>query len=330
MIPVVVLTGALGAGKTTLLQRLLSDPRMAGTAVLVNEFGEIGLDHELLAPVDGQVMLMRSGCLCCTIRGDIAQSLRSLLDRRGRGEIAPISRVVIETTGLADPFPVLSTLQADPVLRSQTKAGGVITVVDGFNAPAALARGEAALRQIAAADTLVLAKTDLVGAAEARALELRLRRLNPVARCVPATATLEEILPQGPLEKDFAGLGIGHGPDHSHDHSGVQTLSITRDGAINWTAFGLWLTALLHRHGNRIHRVKGILAIEEGAPPVAVHGVGPLVHPPSHLDHWPGGMPQSRLVFIFEDLSPELLRRSFEAFDRLGHRLAPLPDLSRR
>ncbi|MBC55534.1 MAG: cobalamin biosynthesis protein CobW [Confluentimicrobium sp.] len=324
MIPVIVLTGGLGAGKTTLLQRLLSDPRMAGTAVLVNEFGEIGLDHELIAPVDGPVMLMRSGCVCCTIRGDIAQSLRDLLDRQGAGEIAPITRVVIETTGLADPFPVLSTLQADPVMRSQVKAGGVITVVDAFNGPAALTRGGVALRQIAVADTLVLAKTDLVGAADARALEKRLRALNPVARLGRADAPLDEILPERPMDREIAPPAPAQG--HNHDHSGIQTLSITRAGPVNWTAFGLWLTALLHTHGERIHRVKGILAVEQGGPPVAVHGVGPLVHPPGHLEHLGGGAMESRLVFIFEDLSPDALRRSFDLFDRLGHARAPLPE----
>jgi G3E family GTPase len=327
MIPVFILTGALGAGKTTLLQRLLTDPRMAGTAVLVNEFGEIGLDHELLSPVDGEVMLMRSGCVCCTIRGDIAQSLRKLLDRQGTDGIAPISRVVIETTGVADPFPVLSTLQSDPVLWSQVKAGGVITVIDAFNGPAALARGGIALRQIAAADTLVMTKTDLVTPVAANRLETRLRSLNPAATFAPVTAALDDILPQGPRARDFV---WGGGPSkHSHDHSGLQTLSITRDTPVNWTAFGVWLTALLHTHGDQIHRVKGILALEAGAPPVVIDGVGPLVHPPRHLDHWPNEISNSRLVFIFEDISPDLLRRSFDTFDQLGRQLAPAPEVSR-
>lgn len=328
MIPVIVLTGQLGAGKTTLLQRLLASPAMAGTAVLVNEFGEIGLDHELLTPLEGEVTLLRSGCICCTVRDDIAGAIRDLIDRAARGQIPALARIVIETTGLADPFPVLSTLSADPVLRSQVAPGGVITVVDAINGPGALFDDHGmARRQVAAADVIALAKRDLSGPETTKRTLDRLHRLNPVAQLSFADAPLHRLLPQGP--RDWPAPppeGVvpitGH---HHHELDGIRTLTITRAGAINWTAFGLWLTALLQRHGDRIHRVKGVLEVEQGGPPVLVNGVGYLVHPPQHLAAWPEGVPHTRLVFIFEGLDPDLIRRSFEAFDRLGHAVAPLP-----
>ena len=327
MIPITVLTGQLGAGKTTLLQRLLTSPQMAGTAVLVNEFGEIGLDHELLTPLEGEVTLLRSGCICCTVRDDIAGAIRDLIDRAARGQIPPLARVMIETTGLADPFPVLSTLSADPVLRSHVAPGGVITVVDAINGPAALAQaGGMARRQVAAADVIALAKRDLSTPAQTQRTLDQLHRLNPVAQTTFADAPLDHLLPQGPRDWPETPAVAAPGSGHGHaDLDGIRTLTITRPGAINWTAFGLWLTALLDGHGDRIHRVKGVLEVDPGGPPVLINAVGWLVHPPQHLTRWPEGVPHTRLVFIFEDLEPERIRRSFEAFDRLGHAVAPLP-----
>ena len=328
MIPVTLLTGQLGAGKTTVLQRMLADPRMAGTAVLVNEFGEIGLDHELLAPLDGDVRLLRSGCICCTLREDVAGAIRDLIDRAARGEIPPLTRVVIETTGLADPFPLLSTLAADPVLRNQVCSGGVITVFDAIHGSNALYDDvNMARRQLAAADVIAVSKRDLSTNPSIRLLMAELQQKNPLARMTFADARLHRILPQGPRDwpAPLPGNVLRLAGRQEHDLSGLRTLTITRPGPINWTAFGLWLTALLQFHGDKIHRVKGMLEVEPGGPPVLVNAVGFLVHMPQHLDRWPEGVPHTRLVFIFEELDPEQLRRSFEVFDRLGHAVAPLP-----
>lgn len=338
MTPVILLSGFLGSGKTTLLQRLLADPAMQGAAVLINEFGEVGLDHHLLDRIDDTVVLLKSGCICCTVRGEVAEALGNLHSLRARGEIA-FDRVVIETTGLADPYPVLQTLTAHPVLRSHFSNGGVLITVDAVNAALQVAHRAEAVRQIAAADRIVLTKTDLAEPESVAALRTRLARLNPVARVLTSEDSVADILTGfGPGVAEFAPLaacGAGcsdpthhhHDHDHSHAHAhhaeadgtlGVTSFSLVIEGAIDWTMFGTWLTLLLHRHGDRIFRVKGILALEGEDRPVAIHGVQHLVHAPTHMAHWPEGPRHSRIVFILEDLSPDLIRRSFAAFTGLA------------
>lgn len=329
-IPVNLLTGFLGSGKTTLLQRMLSDPSMAGAAVLINEFGEVGLDHELLDRIDDTVMLMKSGCLCCTVRGEVADSLADLFSRRARGEIPAFDRVVIESTGLADPFPVLSTIRAHPVLRSHFTVGQVITTVDAVNAAAQIASRDEAVRQIGAADVIALTKTDLCGSSETASLRHRLAQINPAARVVLARETTPgEILSDDParwIDRDPEAGATPEGAERHHHHHhhhddalGVLSFSLVIEEKVDWTAFGIWLTMLLNRHGDRIFRVKGILDVEGEERPVAVHGVQHLVHPPVHLSRWPSDDRRSRLVFILEGLEPEVIRRSFEVFNRLSN-----------
>lgn len=330
-IPVNLLTGFLGSGKTTLLQRMLADPAMAGAAVLVNEFGEVGLDHQLLDRIDDTVVLMKSGCLCCTVRGEVADSLADLFSRRARGAIPAFDRVVIESTGLADPFPVLSTIRAHPVLRSHFTVGQVITTVDAVNAAGQIAARDEAVRQIGAADVIALTKTDLCEPAGTAALRRRLAQINPAARVVVGRdAATGEILNDDPArwlgrepepEPDAApGDGRRHHHHHHHDDAlGVVSFSLVIEDKVDWTAFGIWLTMLLNRHGDRIFRVKGILDVAGEPRPVAVHGVQHLVHPPVHLSRWPSDDRRSRLVFILEGLDPEAIRRSFDVFNRLSN-----------
>lgn len=335
MIPVVLLTGFLGSGKTTLLQRLLKDPSMAGAAVLINEFGEVGLDHQLLDRIDDNVVLLKSGCICCTVRGEVADALSNLDSLRSRGEIA-FDRVVIETTGLADPYPVLQTLTAHPVLRSHFTNGGVLTTVDAVNAQLQVDHRAEAVRQIAAADRIVLTKTDLAEAGEDQALRARLARINPAATILTTQEPVETIL-SGFAPADFAAALAAddahhcgpdcdheahhhhhahpHGPHGHHDEDlGVTSFSLVIEDEIDWTMFGTWLTLLLHKHGDRIFRVKGILALEGEDKPIAIHGVQHLVHAPTHMTHWPSGPRRSRIVFILEGISPDQIRRSFAAF----------------
>lgn len=323
MTPVTLLTGFLGSGKTTLLQRLLTDPDMARAAVLINEFGQVGLDHDLLDRIDDNVILMKSGCICCTVRGEVADALMNLHGMRDRGEV-DFDRVVIETTGLADPYPVLQTLRAHPVLRSHFSAGGVLTTVDSINANNHIAHRAEAVRQIAAADRIILTKTDLAAAADVDALRSALRRVNPTAMVVISDAPTVQIVGdlKAGLTAELPETISNHdhrGHHHHHAHSlnedlGVVTFSLTVDQSVDWTKFGIWLTLLLHRYGDHIFRVKGILAIEGETNPVAIHGVQHLVHAPVHMTHWPKGPRQSRLVFILEDLDPDLIRKSFSAF----------------
>jgi G3E family GTPase len=325
MTPVTLLTGFLGSGKTTLLQRLLTDPEMARAAVLINEFGQVGLDHDLLDRIDDNVVLLKSGCVCCTVRGEVADALINLHSMRNRGEV-DFDRVIIETTGLADPYPVLQTLRAHPVLRSHFSAGGVLTTVDGVNASSQIAHRAEAVRQIAAADRIILTKIDLAAPGEILALRSALGRVNPTAVVVTSDAPTADIV--GDLEigifRDFSDIMIHEDRHNHHAHSlsgdlGVVTFSLTVDQPVDWTNFGIWLTLLLHRYGDRIFRVKGILAIDGEANPVAIHGVQHLVHAPVHMNHWPKGPRQSRLVFILENLDPNLIRKSFAAFMGLSN-----------
>ncbi|GHG99335.1 CobW family GTP-binding protein [Pseudodonghicola xiamenensis] len=333
MTPVVLLTGFLGSGKTTLLQRLLTDPTMQGAAVLINEFGEVGLDHHLLDRIDDTVVLLKSGCICCTVRGEVAEALANLESLRTRGEIA-FDRVVIETTGLADPYPVLQTLTAHPVLRSHFVNGGVLTTVDAVNAARQVDHRDEAVRQIAAADRVILTKTDLADPAMVVNLRNRLSRLNPAATVVSAAEPVGTILGGFGPATFMGSFGTAvhvcddrcdHSHDHGHDHRahhhadlGVTSFSLVIEEAIDWTMFGTWLTLLLHRYGDRIFRVKGILVLEGEDRPIAIHGVQHLVHAPTHMDHWPEGPRHSRIVFILEGLSPDLIRRSFAAFTGLA------------
>ncbi len=332
MTPVLLLTGFLGSGKTTLLQRLLADPAMARAAVLINEFGEVTLDHHLLERIDETVVVLKSGCICCNVRGEVAEALQNLHSLRAQGKV-DFDRVVIETTGLADPYPVLSTLRAHPVLRSHFSPGGVMVTVDAVNAGHQLDHRAEALRQIAAADTLVLTKTDLANPAATFALRRRLAALNPQAEVLDgqsaALAALAQISIARPWRDQAApscGCAGAHDPSmpctSSHRHHdagfGVQTLSLVMEGQVDWTAFGIWLTMLLNRHGDRVYRVKGILNVAGETRPVAIHGVQHLVHPPVHMQAWPDSDRRSRLVFIMEGIEPELLHRSFNAFNALG------------
>lgn len=335
--PVNVLTGFLGSGKTTLLQRLLRSPRMGRTAVLINEFGEIGLDHLLVQQVDESVLVLQSGCICCSIRDDLKSALRGLLSRREREEIPAFDRVVIETTGLADPGPILYTLLSEPVIRHHFQLGNVITTVDVVNAELHLSRNREGIKQVAAADRLVLTKSDLAEPGQTAAVRDELARLNPSARLWDAAEDpvdvdfLLDVTPSRPppdparyrLEEEVlrergrtAGKPAAPGGLRRHTDS-VSSFSLILDRPMEWTAFGIWLSLLLNRHGDDVLRVKGILCVEGTATPVFINGVQHIVHPPRHLERWPTEDHRSRIVFITRGIDQGRLRRSLEAFCRL-------------
>lgn len=327
--PVNLLTGFLGSGKTTLLRRLLCDPALSDTAVLINEFGEIGLDHHLVEHIDDTIMLLQSGCVCCTVRGELADALRDLLSKRERCLMPAFSRIVIESTGLADPFPILSTLKSDPVLRHHVRPGSVITTVDAVNGVAQLDTYVESNRQAAIADRLVVTKIDLAGAEQEARLKKRLSRINPDAAYFAASENGPDA--QQLLSNDESRLAGGllsasgfycdtpsalinaEGATHQ---SAISSFVVTCDEPLDWTGFGIWLTMLLNRHGARVLRVKGILNIAGEERPVAIHAVQHLVHQPVHMKEWPSPDRTSRIVFIVDDLDPELLKRSLNAFTR--------------
>ncbi|MEA2726274.1 MAG: hypothetical protein QOF70_749 [Acetobacteraceae bacterium] len=319
-IPVHVLTGFLGSGKTTLLRHLLSSPAFADCAVLVNEFGEIGLDHHLIADVRGDVVLMQSGCICCTIRGDLAEVIRGLYARRDRGEVA-FSRLVIETTGLADPTPVLATIMHEPQIRHHFQVACVIATVDAVNGAVHLQRQPESVKQAALADRIVITKVDLTDLAGLRALEARLERLNPSARRwrsantpPPPDWVLAEDEIRTMMVCDSPAVQEKPGYDSNRHDARIRAFTLSLDTSIDWNVFAVWFTLLLHSHGADVLRVKGMLRVVGVPGPVLVNAVQHLVHPPVHLEAWPGDWQQSRLVFIVRDLASAEIERSFAAF----------------
>jgi G3E family GTPase len=325
--PVTVLTGFLGAGKTTVLNHLLRQPELARTAVLINEFGEIGLDHLLVEKLDDSTVLLNAGCLCCTVRGDLARVLREMLPRARRDDI---SRIVIETTGLADPVPILATLMTDPVAASAYRLDGIVTVVDAVNGMTHLDTQEEAVRQVAVADRIVISKADLAGA---NLLRERLRSLNPGAPIVEVAHGKVDptyILHAGlfdPAAKipDVAGwlnaAAYDVATDHHHHHdpnrhdARISAFSITVDQPLDWQGLAMWLEMLIASRGENLLRVKGILNLKGRDRPVAIHAVRHLMHPPVQLAAWPPDDPRtSRIVFITRDLPRAVIEDGLRAF----------------
>ncbi|MGI9490376.1 MAG: CobW family GTP-binding protein [Geminicoccaceae bacterium] len=332
LIPVNVITGFLGSGKTTLLQRLLASPKLANTAVLINEYGEVSLDHLLLDIVDQETVILESGCVCCTIRGDLAEAIRELHSKRERGLIPRFNRLAIETTGLADPAPIVSTLLAEPVIRNHFRLGNVIVTIDVVNAELHLRNNEESRKQAAIADRLVLTKSDI---ADTKTLDGAKRALAQLNATAPIIDVHEETFnPDALMTSDLYDAEakavevtrwlerLGQTPadhtDDGHNHHGddIQTFSLIVDQPIDWTAFGIWLTMLLHRHGEQVLRVKGVLNVEGQTTPVVIHGVQHVMHPPAHLEAWPDDDHRSRIVFILRGLDPALIKRSLKTFAR--------------
>jgi G3E family GTPase len=353
-IPVTVLTGFLGAGKTSLLNRLMQDPAFKDAAFIINEFGEVGIDNLLVAAADEGIVTLSSGCLCCTVRGELVTTLEDFLRRLDNRRIASLSRIVIETTGLADPAPVLHTVMAHPYLAMRYRLDGVVTVVDAVNGAATLDAHVEAVKQVAVADRLVLSKTDLVeGKAGEAELRSRLKRLNPTARLL-LSGDLEasDLLDCGvynPASKiadvsrwlnDAALTGNEH-HDHHHDHDHphgahahqdphdrnrhddhIRSFALTTDRPIPMAAVEMFLELLTTAHGPKLLRMKGIVrTLEDSDRPLVLHAVQDITHPPVRLESWPGNDRRTRLVFITRDLPEGFVRRMFDAFSD-----APAPD----
>jgi G3E family GTPase len=335
-----VITGFLGAGKTTLLNQLLRDPALANTLVLINEFGETGLDHLLVERVEGDMLVMTSGCLCCTIRGDLVSCLEDALRARDNGRMAPFERVVIETTGLADPAPVLHTIMSHPYLRLRFHLRSVVTLVDALTGSATLDTQDEAVKQVAMADRLVLTKTDLAADPKAlAALKERIHALNPGTRIFDAAAgeaTAARLLdgltydPAARGENALAWLAAeaveqphdhGHGRGHGHHHhdrnrhdARIRAFCLRHPEPVAPMAVSLFMELLRSAHGPKLLRFKGLIALsDDPARPLVAHGVQHVMHEPQRLAAWPDGDHTTRMVFILRDLDPAFVEGLWRA-----------------
>ncbi len=339
-VPVSILTGFLGAGKTSLLNRVLKDPDLTDTAVIINEFGDVSLDHLLVEASSDGIIELSDGCLCCTVRGELVDTLADLVDRLQTGRIAALKRVIIETTGLADPAPVLQSIMAHPALVQAFRLDGVIALVDAVNGRATLDAHIEAVKQVAVADRVVIAKTDLVADGDSlAALEMRLRQINPAAPFIDARssetgfAALFECGLYDPSSKtadvrrwlgeeahdhqDHGHHDHGrHDHDHEHRHdSRIKTFTLVHDRPVPFATIEMFLDLLRSAHGEKLLRMKGVIELaEDREHPLVIHGVQTILHPPAWLPAWPDAVRGTRLVLITLDMPEDYVRRMFAAF----------------
>jgi G3E family GTPase len=327
-LPVMLLTGFLGSGKTTLLNAWLRTTDLENAAVIVNEFGDVGIDHALIASSSDNMIELSTGCLCCTVRGDLVDTLRELTEKRAKGEVREFDRLVIETTGLADPGPVIQALMTLPVAK-RYRLRQVVTAVDAVHGLSTLDRHPEALKQAAVADEVVITKTDLVKN-EPKALGERLHALNPGANfhssslaSMPLPSELAKADIYDPATKSaevLSWLNVEaytsdqHGHDDGHGHHDVNRHSdeigsfcLEFDQPLEWEHVANWLDALVIAHGEDLLRVKGILNIAGQKKPIVVQAVQQLFHPPITLPEWPNGDRRSQIVFITRGLSREFV-----------------------
>jgi G3E family GTPase len=328
-IPLSVITGFLGSGKTTLLNRLLRDSSMGDCAVLVNELGEVGIDHLMVQELQENVVLLASGCLCCAVRSDLVEALRLLFIQRVRGEVPPFRRVVVETTGMADPVPVIHTLMTDPLLLERFRLDGMVTTVDACHGEGQLEAHPEAVKQAVVADRIVLTKLDLRQDG-APGLRARLRALNPGAVPLPAQdATASRLFDAGPYDlasKDgrlLRWLAEADDNGDAHAHSDVRTICLRADRPLDWAEFSAWLSELLSTHGPALLRCKGILDVAGRDRPIVINGVQHVFYPAEELPAWPDGTRQSQLVFITRDLPLAMISMPFR------QRFGPKQDVAR-
>lgn len=329
--PVSVLTGFLGSGKTTILQHLLTLPQMARTALIINEFGEVSVDHLLVENAEEKMVLLSNGCVCCSVRGDLVQAVKSLFQRQRSDEIPPFDRILLETTGLADPGPIVQSLIGPALTSFPVYFDSIATTVDTTNVLEAMKTHTQMLPQIAVADSLMLTKTDVTSKEEVDAIEARMRELNPrarIERTAGGIATKEAVFGQRLLDPTASPRDMRAAtermfssdqestPSHAHDVE-IQSFVITRDEALSYRTLDTFLQALRSYRGEDLLRVKGLVKLRGSeSRPSVVHGVQSVMHPPTKLRRWPTGDHRTQLVFITRNIAPADVENMLSGIER--------------
>jgi G3E family GTPase len=339
-ISITILTGFLGSGKTTILSSLIKHKLMANAAIIINEFGEIGLDHDLIETTDENVIELQNGCICCTIQGDLKSTLLNLLKKMEKGEISPFNHVIIETTGLADPVPIIHTLMTSLDLQRIYSIDGVITVIDSINGESTYNVHEEAVKQTAFADRIVLSKTDIADEARVNSLTKRIRTINPKVTIIKSNMNsvpvakllgLNDYNPQNKdwnvrewleIEKKESSNHLHHHHDHHREHDvnrhgdDIETFAMVTSQPVSMTSLNFFLELLMSQMGENILRIKGILNIKGQECPAVIHGVQHIFHPLEWLEKWPSQNKQSRLVFITKNINKDTIDNLFKIIGR--------------
>jgi G3E family GTPase len=339
-ISITILTGFLGSGKTTILSSLIKHKLMANAAIIINEFGEIGLDHDLIETTDENVIELQNGCICCTIQGDLKSTLLNLLKKMEKREISPFNHVIIETTGLADPVPIIHTLMTSLDLQRIYSIDGVITVVDSINGESTYNVHEEAVKQTAFADRIVLSKTDIADEGRVNSLTKRIRTINPKATIIKSNMNsvpvakllgLNDYNPQNKdwnvrewleIEKKESSNHLHHHHDHHREHDvnrhgdDIETFAMVTSQPVSMTSVNFFLELLMSQMGENILRIKGILNIKGQECPAVIHGVQHIFHPLEWLEKWPSQNKQSRLVFITKNINKDTIDNLFKIIGR--------------
>jgi len=325
-VPLNTITGFLGSGKTTILKKILQSESFGDSAVLINEFGEIGIDGLIVNEVNKDVVVLDSGCVCCTIRGELSEAVNDLLEKRRLGQIPFFSRIILETTGLADPAPISATIAHDNVLKHNIVLGKTLTVIDAVNWESSFKEHPVWLEQLASCDQVWISKRDIAEQNSVVNLINRIKNVNPY---VDVVSSFESIFSgiyvdrsigmqfYAPIAESKVSLIDSDAVDHSHNLQGVVSfkLEISEDD-FDWFTFGIWLSLLLKKHGDKILRVKGILYTSPDEFPVLIHGVQHVVHPPVHAPHLREENAVSRLVFITKGMDRDAVLDSLYFFMR--------------
>ena len=327
-IPVTLITGFLGSGKTTLLSSILKKKEMQKTAVIINEFGEIGLDHALIEHTDENIVELQSGCICCTIQGDLNKTLIDLFDKMMNGKVSSFNRILIETTGLANPVPIIHTLMSSIELIRIYSLDGVITVVDSINGEKTLDLHEESLKQLALAEKIILSKTDIVDKDEINSLIYRIKEINPVSQIVFSkfgNIPLEEIFGLGAYDpykksedvKKWLAAEKYKDKKHHHHHDvnrhseNIRAFSMMSEKPVNMIAFSFFRDMITAALGANLLRMKGIINIAGEEHPAVIHGVQHIFHPVQWLETWPDNDRRTKLVFITQNIKKEQIEDFF-------------------